>query len=594
MGHAPSGPDHCQVDTLNGKESPQIRPDSQRIRQDTDAKIRELETRTAEAFARRLSKRRGALLLLSIVAILVTWQYTFTQMWMRWFPAWRIDHLSLLNRLTEGDSYYTHGPLVPLTSLLISIFIYRRVGLPVSHSRGASILGWLIFIGSILLQLVSAKAQGVSFTSGFSLVGVLGGLALVWGGFPLARAYWLPIILLVFMVPLPMGAIAGINFKLKFMASKMALWTTTDVFGITAYLDGSKIHLPNAPDGTPKTLIVGNVCSGLRSLISLTFFATLFAAVCRVTGSWRLLLLALAVPIAIITNVIRITTLNLVAHHHSVEAASPDRGLHDLSGILIFVLALAVLFSIEQAIILTGKLLGRKWVDHRLFGFLEKLRHIKCNRPLGVGPATAGVLVIAAGLTIAAAHAVTSEKIDFGQYAVKAIPDKLALNDTVLDSIRLELDEKTLTILQTTDYVYRRYSNHDKDIYLLIVFSENNRKGTHEPEVCLEGAGNQIVSKQLHKVSLAGIGNVTLRELVSQHNRSSLVHVYVYKAGDIYTPSFLRQQLTIFINGLLRNNSSGALIRFDVPVKGENTAQARKLALAAVAQIMPEINQNLP
>ena len=112
--------------------------------------------------------------------------------------------------------------------------------------------------------------------------------------------------------------------------------------------------------------------------------------------------------------------------------------------------------------------------------------------------------------------------------------------------------------------------------------------------MCLEGAGSQIVSKQLHKVSLPGMGDVTLRELVSQHNRSSLVHVYVYKAGDIYTPSFLRQQLTIFVNGLLRKNSSGALIRFDVPVKGENTAQASKLALAAVAQLMPEINRNLP
>ena len=579
---------------MNDEESPQIGTDAQRVRQDADAKIRELEARAAEADARRLSKRGAGLLLLSIAAIVVTWQSTFGQMWARWYPAWRIDHLSLLDRLTEGDSYYTHGPLVPLTSLLIAIFIYRRVGLPVNRSRGASVLGWVIFIGSILLQLVSAKAQSVSFSSGFALVGVLGGLALAWGGWPLARAYWLPIVLLVFMVPMPMGAIAGINFKLKFLASEMALWATTNVFGITAYLDGSKVHLPNAPDGTPKTLIVENVCSGLRSLISLTFFATLFAAVCRVTGGWRLLLLVLAVPVAIVTNVIRITVLNLVAHHHSVEAAGPDSGFHDLSGVLVFVVALAILFGIEQVIILTGKLLGRKWVDHRLFGFLEKLRHVDRNQPLGVGLATAGVLVITAALTVAATHAAANTKTDFGKHAAEAVPQQLILGDTALDSVSLELDEKTLTILQTTDYVYRRYGEYEKEVYLLIVFSSNNRKGTHEPEVCLEGAGSQIVSKQLHEVELPGVGDVTLRELVSQRNRSRLMHVYVYKAGNVYTPSFLRQQFTIFVNGLLRSNSSGALIRFDVPVKGENTAQARKSALAAVAQLMPEIDRNLP
>ena len=115
---------------------------------------------------------------------------------------------------------------------------------------------------------------------------------LLWGGWPLARAYWVPVVLLVFMVPLPMNWIADLNLTLKIQAVRAALWLTTELFGVPAIIDGSYTHLlPDISDHL-KTLVIENTCSGLRSLISLIWFASLFIVFCQVRADggcfcWR-------------------------------------------------------------------------------------------------------------------------------------------------------------------------------------------------------------------------------------------------------------------------------------------------------------------
>ena len=111
--------------------------------------------------------------------------------------------------------------------------------------------------------------------------------------------------------------------------------------------------------------MIENVCGGLRSIIALTFFAALFAALCRAKGLWRWFLLLMAFPVAIACNVARITSLIIAAHHIGTDAAGEHGWFHDLSGILVFALALAFMFLLESAVLLLGKLLKRDWSDAR-------------------------------------------------------------------------------------------------------------------------------------------------------------------------------------------------------------------------------------
>ena len=288
--------------------------------------------------------------LVIMVPIIIGWYHTLGEIWLRWFPAWTSRHLSLADRLTEGDSYYNHGPLVPLASLLIACTIYRRAGIPAHRTAGSTCAGWCVVLVSLALHLLSVCAR-VTFVSGFALVGVLLGLLIWAGGRPALRAYGPPVLLLVFMVPLPMNWVADLNYELKRLAGNAALTLTTDVLGIPAVMEGSFIHLAPDSAGQTKTLVVEHVCSGLRSLIALTWFASMFCLFSRVKGLWRVVLLSASVPVAIAANVARITALNAIAHHFGVRAVAERSAVHALTGILMFAMAVCVIHAMEHAIV---------------------------------------------------------------------------------------------------------------------------------------------------------------------------------------------------------------------------------------------------
>lgn len=540
---------------------------------------------------------RDALGLAGVLGLLaLAWAGTFSEMWHRWYPAWRrMPEAPLLKRLSEGDSYYSHGPLVLLTSLVLVAVIYRRVGLPTARSGGASIGGWLILIGSVLVHLGSVYAR-VMFASGFALLGVLTGLLLVWGGWPLLRAYGLAVGMLLFMVPLPEVAIGHINFYLKGLAGDMAVWITDRWLGIPCIKVGSFIYLPPGADGQPKSLVMDNVCGGLRSLISLTFFAALFAMVCRVRGIWRILMLVLAVPVAVLCNVVRITAMNSVAHVWSAEAVGPGTWFHDLSGIAVFILALAILLGIERLIVALARWTHQtKWVDSRVLGYLETLKSLPATgsrylRPLRVP--VAAVLVVNLGLSWWWGR--EGPRYYHGSVAAGAVPREIELAGQRYLSQDLPLDARTLAILETDDYLYRRFYQPEsgQSFDLVIVFSPDNRKGTHPPEVCLEGSGSRVLSMREQPVRLDG-RVIPMRELITQDEQGWAYHLYVYKSGSRYTSSFFMQQATIFLNGLLGRNAAGALIRLSCTTPSENIGPSRQWMITAAETLMPMIDRNL-
>ncbi len=536
-------------------------------------------------------------LVLTGVLLALSWYWTFADMWLRWFPAW-YRYSDLSDRMSKGDSYYSHGPLVPLTSVILAFFIYKRVGVPVRRTAASNLVGWILLGGSLLAQITAVGAQHVMFLSGFALIGTLLGLLTVWGGWPLLKAYWLPVALLFFMVPLPMETIDDLNFRLKYAAGGAAVWLTNNVFNVPAILDGSYVHLWTPAGAPPKTLRIEDVCSGLRSLISLTFFASLFAMVCRVKGPWRLLLLVLAVPVAVVSNIVRITSMDLVANQWSVAAAGEQSWFHEFSGIMFFVVSLAILFGVEQAIIGLSRLFHRRWVDPRLLGYLDNIPPGGGGGPAILSPYVLGSLLA----VVVIGHWIGQEgpAYHYGEAAARTVPRVVQIDGRPFTSTDLQLDAQTQAILETSDYLCRQYEaprtarQPAAIVDLLIVFSQHNRKGTHPPEVCLKGAGEEIISKALREIPLADGQQLTMRELVSQRGSDLTYHLYVYKCGNRFTTSFFGQQAAIFFNGLIGRNSAGALIRFSSPVVGEDVEEARQQVTAAVGELMPMVMRNLP
>ena len=545
---------------------------------------------TAASFARERPWPAWLTPVLWAAVVVCLWRMfatMFREMWVRWFPAWHYTHLDLYDRIVGGESYYTHGPLVPLVSVVITLLLIRHVRVPV---RPTPKLGGLVLGGSLLLHLAASLAR-VNFISGFAFIGVLCGLMLVfWGGLALRRL-WFPLAFLFFMVPLPEFTIADLNFYLKMAAAAIGV-DLANLFGVYCSRSGNQVFL--WCDEGYKQLVVANVCNGLRTLISLLAFGALYAFICKLRGAWRVVLFVMSVGVALVANSLRILALLLVAHIWDEEAATG--WFHDTSGMLIFVLAFLLMFAIEKAILGLRALVGRpaKLTDlfagqlrtsddqgqwSRLMGSVSSRRGVACLMVLALS---------AGGVWWVNQH---SPSTLTSEVAKKALPRTLTVDDVLYNSEDLPLTEQEQTILETRDYLYRRFMAGGQWVDFSIIFSQDNRKGTHPPDLCLEGSGGNIVYKQDVTVrDVPGRGDVRCRELITTQG---IYVLYTYKCGQEYTSSFWRQQWVIWVNGLLHSNASGALIRIVVPMQDTDPEPARQRAAAFMRAGVPHIDKRL-
>jgi len=520
-------------------------------------------------------------------AIAVGFSHSFAEMWSRWFPLWDEPQLSLSDRIMEGESYYTHGPLIPLLSGIILLLLIRKTEVP---TRGAPLAGLAALAFGVLLHLTAVFAR-VNFAQGFSLIFVLVAVVLtLWGWRALGR-FWFPLALLVFMAPLPEVTIYDLNFRLKMMATQWGV-SLANVFGVLADYSGNRVYLPG-----DKSLVVANVCNGLRTLISLLAFGALYAYISRMRGAWRMLLFAASVPVAVISNAVRIALLVFVADLVSVEAATG--WFHDVSGLLIYAIAFALLFGLERLILWGRRAVGR---PAKVLPLFHNVRRAEDNtdqerRLAGAiatprGAAVLALLVLNAGVALLLHRQVPTTWTE--SVAANALPPTMPVGGRNLIATPRRLDRKTLGILETDDYFYSTYTAPGAaPMDFCIIFSHDNRKGTHPPDQCLAGGGERILAKaDVLLTDAPGRGAVSCRELVIQSGTRKMYFLYTYKCGDAYTNSFWVQQATIFANGLLSRDASGALIRLSTPVDTD-VDDARRRCLEFLRAAVPHLDENL-
>jgi EpsI family protein len=526
--------------------------------------------------------------ILILSGLVAAYAHTFTEMWIRWFPVWGRAGLGLYDQLVGGESYYTHGPLVPLVSLIVGLLLIRHTRISVRPNR---IAGAVVLTASLLMHLAACLAR-VNFISAFSLIGVLAGLVLLFWGAGALRRLWFPLALLAFMVPLPEVMIANLNLWLKMRAADIGVGVAN---AIGVLVERSRDR-PNEVllDGN-KTLVIANVCNGLRTIISLLAFGALYAYISRLRGLWRLGLFAMSIPVAVVSNSLRIVALIVVADIWNEKVATG--WFHDLSGLLIYVVAFSMMFSLERLVLSVRRLLGRPATVLPLFhdalrGPKDETQWPQLTSAVGsrAGWAAAGLILLAAGGAWVLNLRVPP--VWNQQMAGQTMPRTLEVDGRRLYGHDLTLDDKTLAILETTDYLYRRYeAAGSSPVDFCVIFSQDNRKGTHPPEVCL---GETVVSSSSMVVhDVPGRGDVPCRLLLTATEHRREYYLYVYKCGDQYTPSFWKQQFIIFGNGLLHQNASGALIRVSTPV-GDSEEDARRRCTTLLGAAIPYLDAALP
>lgn len=228
---------------------------------------------------------------------------------------------------------YSHGFFIPAIALYM-VWIKRAELGQVEDSP--SIWGLPLLMAG-LGQFIVGHIGAEHFLKSTSLILVMIGITLLLWGKKTLRIVLIPILFLIFMIPLPAIILNEYAFTLKLFATKMAV-IFIQYLGIAVLRKGNVLYLPSS------TLEVVDACSGVRSLISLLALSILigFVAVSEIWKKW--LLIFSAIPIAIVSNVIRLILTAVFEEKYGIRMTE---GLnHTLSGIFVFLIGLVLFYAL--------------------------------------------------------------------------------------------------------------------------------------------------------------------------------------------------------------------------------------------------------
>jgi len=187
----------------------------------------------------------------------------------------------------------------------------------------------LMVLGGAFLCMGPPSLNTFAFATRIALVLSITGTILFLRGFATCRALIYPLLLLLLMIPLPSFVIQRVTFPLQIAASQMAE-RGLDLIGFSVLREGNILRLPTT------TLDVVEACSGLRSLLALTFLGQ--AYVCLLDGRrWmRPVMALLVIPVAVFANAVRIVASAVAASYRPewIEGI-----FHESTGWIVFVIA---------------------------------------------------------------------------------------------------------------------------------------------------------------------------------------------------------------------------------------------------------------
>ena len=239
-----------------------------------------------------------------------------------------------------------------------------------------------IGVGVSLLALWAGTAGAELFVQRVSLVVIVASIVVYFWGFRLLRLVAVPLSLFVLSIPIPQIVFNRIAFPLQLFASRCAV-AAMSFLNIPVLRQGNVIELMPLGATAPKRLAVVEACSGIRSLMTLVTLAVVYAYFTkpksggsdidddgltpkemrtrrprsqrRVVGFltsftfWRsLILVVAAVPIAILTNALRVSGTGVLAHYYGTRVA--DGFFHSFSGWVIYIVAALMLFATGMAL----------------------------------------------------------------------------------------------------------------------------------------------------------------------------------------------------------------------------------------------------
>lgn len=458
------------------------------------------------------------------------------------------SYWDLAHGLWRTDEH-AHAPLIALVCVWLAWRARARFAHP---CRPEAFLG-SIALGLGLLVYIGGRAFHIPLLEIGSQIPVFSGLLLILGGKAWLHALRFPLAFLAFMLPIPGILMDAVTSPLKTGIS-MGAEELLYLAGYPIARNGVTLSL------SQYKLLVADACSGLYSMISLSALGLLFIHLAaRNSRIHNVLLIGVLLPIAFFSNLARVVFILLATYHWGDRVGQGP--IHDLAGIGVFLLALAMLFAIDAVL---SRLLSDKQsqADRPDVNRSEAIPAAKAEQsaPLALS------LLTAAGLAIA---------LQPGQPLAEQRThlDLETLIPRHFSGWRLEADMPTVqpneADTKNPDRLYshtlaRTYVDAEgRHIMLSIAYgADQSHDGlqVHRPEYCYQAQGFTLQAAEDRHLGLAS-ASIPVRRLVAvRYGRIEPLTYWMVVGGEAVLPGISRK-LTQVRQALAGRIPDGLLVR---------------------------------
>lgn len=493
--------------------------------------------------------------------------------------AWsfRDAFISLYGNWMDNDDF-SHGLLIiPIAAYLI--WERREQVLAITPKvdwRGAAAM-----VASVGLYIIGELGAEL-FTTRVAIVCMA--ISAIWWlyGFRMLRTLAFPFSLLFLMLPLPGFIYRNITFSLQILSS-VASVEILNAFGYLAFREGNIIDM-----GFDQFQVV-DACNGLRFILPMLTLGVLFAFARPQIWWKRIILIAVTVPLAMATNILRIVGTGILANYFGSGVAQGF--FHDFSGWVVFMVSFA-LFGVV-ALILT-----------KIPGAPSEPRKKKAadsqpmpNRRLRM-TATGAAIVLC----------LTSPLVVSVMGSVEPIPLKKELG-----AFPLQIDGWTGRVATMDEAMWDRVGgqayrlvNYNKPGHLPVNFYtayyEYQRKAgdfIHSPKLCLPGAGWYIKSNRARTVpreaSPSDFEQLRFNELVIEKGENRQLVYFWYQGRDRNFTSEYAAKFYMVWDGIFRRRTDGALVRVIMPLADATLLSDARTTLDRFAvTVSKQLDHHLP
>lgn len=233
------------------------------------------------------------------------------------------------------------GPFIFLISGYLIFLNYKRIKEATVNPQPFAMLG---VIAAILLYLAALRAELPQAYHVAFIVFTLSSILYLFGA-EVTKPLLFPVAYTFFVIPIDFIK-ESIGVPLRFFVSVVSTGLF-NILGMKAARVGTSIYMDFF------SFDIAAPCSGINSLISLLALAAVFAYLTEKSNIKRLILFVSAIPIAVAVNIIRVTSIGLVAKGFSKDLAM--KAYHDYSGYFLFIFSLGLLFLEKRLLDCIGK-----------------------------------------------------------------------------------------------------------------------------------------------------------------------------------------------------------------------------------------------